>query len=227
IHPRRNPPPDRAGCDDAGRRTVLDADALTAFRDRPDELFDAIAGAAPVAGAADARPPDPSVVLTPHAGEFRRLFPDIARTWQAPGGSPAAPAARPWSGTPGDGAGQARTDGARRPRFSKVDAARAASARSGALVLLKGPDTVIGHPDGGIAIASAAYDRAAPWLATAGSGDVLAGLIAGLAARTPVLSDAVEDAAWLHVEAARRFGPGLIAEDIPEGLPAVFRDLGL
>jgi NAD(P)H-hydrate repair Nnr-like enzyme with NAD(P)H-hydrate dehydratase domain len=93
--------------------------------------------------------------------------------------------------------------------------------------LLKGPDTVIAGPEGRCAINSAHYDRAAPWLATAGSGDVLAGMITGLLARGFAPMAAAETAAWLHVEAARRFGPGLIAEDIPEMIPAVFRDLGL
>ena len=90
-------------------------------------------------------------------------------------------------------------------------------------------DTVIADPQGGAAVHAASYGREAPWLATAGAGDVLAGLIAGLAA--PVNSASLfcvaELAAYLHVEAARRFGPGLIAEDLPEELPKVFRDLGL
>jgi len=108
-----------------------------------------------------------------------------------------------------------------------VDAAREAAARAGCVVLLKGPDTVIAGPDGRAAINSAHYERAAPWLATAGSGDVLAGMITGLLARGFAPMAAAETAAWLHVEAARKFGPGLIAEDIPEMIPAVFRDLGL
>ena len=95
------------------------------------------------------------------------------------------------------------------------------------MVLLKGPDTVIADAKGRAAINSAHYDRAAPWLATAGSGDVLAGLITGLLARGLGPMAAAETAAWLHVEAARKFGPGLIAEDLPEMIPAVFRDLGL
>ena len=90
-----------------------------------------------------------------------------------------------------------------------------------------GPDTVIAAPDGRCAINSAQYDRAAPWLATAGSGDVLAGFITGLLARGFRPMQAAEAGAWLHVESARKFGPGLIAEDLPEQLPAVFRDLGL
>jgi len=173
-----------------GRRVVLDADALTSFQDVPDMLFDAI-------GNAVVR----SVVLTPHAGEFARLFPDIA-------------ARRAGSDD--------QTEG--RP-ISKLEAAREAAKRSGAIVLLKGPDTVIATPSGEAAINSAAYDREVPWLATAGAGDVLAGLITGLAARMPDLRNAVEDAAWLHVEAARAAGPGMIAEDLPERVPAVLRDM--
>ena len=94
-------------------------------------------------------------------------------------------------------------------------------------MLFKGPDTVIADPSGRCAINSAHYDRVAPWLATAGSGDVLSGFIAGLLARGFDPMEAAGTAAWLHVECARRFGPGLIAEDLPEQLPAVFRDLGL
>ncbi|MEO0959892.1 MAG: ADP/ATP-dependent (S)-NAD(P)H-hydrate dehydratase, partial [Pseudomonadota bacterium] len=140
-------------------------------------------------------------VLTPHMGEFRRLFPDIAAKLEAPA--------------------------ERGPAYSKVDAAREAAARAGCTVLLKGADTVIASADGRAAINSAAYERAAPWLATAGSGDVLAGFIAGLLARGFEPQAAAEMGAWLHVECALKFGPGLIAEDLPEQLPAVFRDLGL
>ena len=95
------------------------------------------------------------------------------------------------------------------------------------MVLFKGPETVIAAPDGRCSINSALYDRAAPWLATAGSGDVLAGFITGLLARGFGTMQAAETAAWLHVECARTFGPGLIAEDLPEQLPHVFRELGL
>ncbi len=113
------------------------------------------------------------------------------------------------------------------PAYSKVDATRDAAARAGCTVLFKGPDTVIAGPDGRCAINSAAYDRAAPWLATAGSGDVLAGFITGLLARGFSPFDAACTGAWLHVECARSFGPGLIAEDLPEELSKVFRALGL
>ena len=168
----------------AARAMVLDADALTAFADAPEQLFDML---------------HEDCVLTPHGGEFARLFPDIAEKLGEP----------------------ARTG----PAYSKVDATREAAERAGCTVLLKGPDTVIAAPDGRCAINSAHYDRAAPWLATAGSGDVLAGFITGLLARGFAPLDAASTAAWLHVECARRFGPGLIAEDLPETLPEVLRDL--
>jgi NAD(P)H-hydrate repair Nnr-like enzyme with NAD(P)H-hydrate dehydratase domain len=141
------------------------------------------------------------VVLTPHDGEFARLFPDLADRLRAP-----------------------PTEG---PAVSRLDAVRAAAARAGCVVLLKGPDTVIADPDGRARVHVAAYDRAAPWLATAGAGDVLAGMIAGFMARGLGASACAEASAWLHVEAARAFGPGLTAEDLPESLPRVFRDLGL
>ncbi len=170
----------------AGRATVLDADALTVFEEYPEILFEAL---------------HDRVVLTPHSGEFRRLFPDIASRLADPA-----------------------TTG---PAYSKVDASRDAARRAGCVVLFKGADTVIADPMGNASINSAYYERAAPWLATAGSGDVLAGFITGLLARGFDPKGATETAAWLHVECARKFGPGLIAEDIPEQLPAVFRDLGL
>ncbi|WP_342662215.1 NAD(P)H-hydrate dehydratase [Rubellimicrobium thermophilum] len=141
------------------------------------------------------------VVLTPHEGEFARLCPGIASRWRAP--AIAGPA------------------------FSKLDAARQAAAELGCIVLLKGPDTVIADPGGRAAIHAAVRDRAVPWLATAGAGDVLAGMIAGLLARGLPPFEAASGAVWLHAEAARRFGPGLIAEDLPEALPGVFRALGL
>ncbi|MDD9715320.1 NAD(P)H-hydrate dehydratase [Dinoroseobacter sp. PD6] len=168
----------------AGRATVLDADALSAFAEAPDALF---------------RDLHPHTVLTPHGGEFARLFPDIAEKLAAPA---------TWG-----------------PAYSKVDATRAAAARAGCTVLYKGPDTVIASPDGRCAVNAAAYARAAPWLATAGSGDVLAGMITGLLARGLPPQEAAETGAWLHVEAARAFGPGLIAKDLPEMLPQVIRTL--
>jgi len=170
----------------AKRKTVLDADALTVFADDPGALFAML---------------HENVVLTPHAGEFARLFPDIAARLAEPA--------------------------AKGPAYSKVDATREAAARAGCTVLFKGPDTVIADASGRCAVNSAHYDRAAPWLATAGAGDVLAGFITGLLARGFPAIEAAETAAWLHVECALKFGPGLIAEDLPEVLPAVFRDLGL
>jgi hydroxyethylthiazole kinase-like uncharacterized protein yjeF len=164
-----------------GRPAVLDADALRLI-------------------AADARlfqMLHPACVLTPHAGEFTDLFPDIAARLAAPA-----------------------TTG---PGFSKLEATRAAAARAGCCVLFKGPDTVIADPAGAAAINAAHYDRAAPWLATAGAGDVLAGFIGGLLARGFAPMPAADAAAWLHVECARSFGPGLIAEDLPDLLPQVLR----
>ncbi len=109
--------------------------------------------------------------------------------------------------------------------LSAVQAARIAADRLGATILLKGAATVIAAPGGAVWINTAVYARAVPWLATAGAGDVLAGMIAGLGARGFDAADAATSAAWLHGEAARAFGPGLIAEDIPEALPGVFSAL--
>ncbi|GAA6179087.1 bifunctional ADP-dependent NAD(P)H-hydrate dehydratase/NAD(P)H-hydrate epimerase [Shimia sp. NS0008-38b] len=165
---------------------VLDADALSAYADDPTVLFDQL---------------HKNVVLTPHGGEFARLFPDIAAKLAEP----------PTKG----------------PAYSKVDATREAAARAGCVVLFKGADTVIADPSGNCSVNAAVYERAAPWLATAGSGDVLAGFVTGLLARGFAPMAAAETGAWLHVECARAFGPGLIAEDLPEMLPTVLRDLPL
>ncbi|MBY6122054.1 NAD(P)H-hydrate dehydratase [Mameliella alba] len=169
-----------------GPRVVLDADALTAYADCPETHFAMLHA---------------NCVLTPHGGEFARLFPDIAE--------------------------RLNKEPTRGPAYSKVDATRDAAARAGCVVLFKGADTVIADPNGACSVNAAVYDREAPWLATAGSGDVLAGFITGLLARGFAPMQAAETGAWLHVEAARSFGPGLVAEDLPEELPKVFRRLGL
>lgn len=168
----------------SGRAVVLDADALTSFAGAPQRLFDAIASfGEPVA-------------LTPHDGEFARLFAREASLSLAPAS-------------------------AGRSRESKPSRARRAAALSRAIVVHKGPDTVVAHPDGRASIA----DNAPAWLATAGSGDTLAGMIAGLAAQGMPMFEAASAAVWMHGEAARLFGPGLIAEDISETLPRVWAQL--
>jgi hydroxyethylthiazole kinase-like uncharacterized protein yjeF len=159
------------------RALVLDADALTSFADAPDHLFEAIKTSG-----------DSQVVLTPHQGEFQRLFSDMSN---------------------------------KHPLRSKLERVRAAAERSGAVVLLKGPDTVVASPDGRATVAS----NAPPWLATAGAGDVLAGMIAGFLAQGVPAFEAACMGTWMHGEAGSEAGPGLIAEDLPEVLPAVFRHL--
>jgi hydroxyethylthiazole kinase-like uncharacterized protein yjeF len=145
-----------------GKRTVIDADALTVFADQPDALFGQL---------------NKWCVLTPHDGEFARLFPDL--------------------------------------RGSRLDRARVAAAKCGAVVLLKGGDTVVAEPGGRATVAT----NAPPYLATAGAGDVLAGFVLGLLSQGMPAFDAANAAVWLHGDAAARFGPGLIADDITESLP--------
>jgi hydroxyethylthiazole kinase-like uncharacterized protein yjeF len=157
--------------------TVLDADALTSFSEQPQELLTAIQAH-----------PERACVLTPHAGEFSRLFHSLPNILQA---------------------------------GSKLAQARRAASLFGAVVLLKGPDTVVAAPDGRAAIA----ENAPPWLASAGSGDVLAGLVAGLLAQGMPGFEAAAAAVWLHGEAGAEAGPGLIAEDLPEMLPKLYRRL--
>lgn len=174
------------GANHAG--VVLDADALTSFAGEPDrsQLFAAIkARNDQKRGAGTAQ-----VVMTPHEGEFRRLFPEL--------------------------------DG------SKIERARQAAGLSHAEIVLKGPDTVIASP--GIQEPPNAREitintNGPPWLATAGSGDVLAGFITGLIAQGTHANNSACAAVWLHGECANRFGPGLISEDLPDIVPAVLRDL--
>ena len=152
-----------------GAALVVDADGLTVFEGWPSDLFDVL---------------DRDDVLTPHEGEFRRLFSGLLER-------------------------------------GREAAGRAAAETAGAVVVLKGPATIIAAPDGRMAV----NNNGTPWLATAGTGDVLAGMIAGLIAQRMDSFDAARAAVWIHAEAARGFGPGLIAEDLPDLLPAILAAL--
>jgi hydroxyethylthiazole kinase-like uncharacterized protein yjeF len=148
------------------RHLVLDADGITSFRDDPAELFALFSGGTP------------RLVLTPHEGEFGRLFPDIAAD----------------------------------EALGKVDKAQAAARRANAAIVYKGADTVIAAPDGRALINT----NAPAWLATAGSGDVLAGIIGGLIAQGLPAFEAAAAGVWLHGEAGRRAGKGLTAEELAD-----------
>ncbi|RVD27629.1 NAD(P)H-hydrate dehydratase, partial [Mesorhizobium sp. M4B.F.Ca.ET.017.02.2.1] len=155
---------------------VLDPDRITSLRAEPPSLFEATH-----------EPHAPALVMTPHEGEFARLFPDIAAD----------------------------------KNLSKLAKARAAAQRANAVVVYKGADTVIVAPNGLAAI----NGNGARWLATAGSGDVLAGIIAGLLAQGMAVFAAAAAAVWIHAEAGGRFGPGLIAEDLPLAMVPVLHEL--
>jgi ADP-dependent NAD(P)H-hydrate dehydratase / NAD(P)H-hydrate epimerase len=150
-----------------GRAVLLDADAISVFASRTDELARAIRG---------------PCVMTPHDGEFSRVFD---------------------------------------PRGDKLSRARAAARQSGAVIVLKGADTVVAAPDGRAVVNS----NAPASLATAGSGDVLGGLILGLLAQGMDAFMAAAAGVWVHGAAAAAFGPGLLAEDLPDLVPAVLRQL--
>lgn len=152
-----------------GAVLVVDADALTLFQGRASDLFACL---------------DRDDVLTPHEGEFERLFPGLL------------------------------ADG-------REAAAAEAAERTGAIIVLKGPETIIAAPDGRQVV----NVNGTSWLATAGSGDVLAGMIGGLVAQHVDSFDAACAAVWMHADAASRFGPGLTAEDLSGQLPAVLRAL--
>lgn len=146
------------------KAAVLDADAITAFKDHAAALFERITSGAG------------KFVLTPHEGEFARLFPDLAAD---------------------------RT-------LSKIEKAQVASARSGAALVYKGADTVIAAPDGRALVST----NAPASLATAGSGDVLAGIIGALLAQGTPAFEAAAAGVWLHGEAGHRAGDGMTAEDL-------------
>ncbi len=146
---------------------VLDADALTCFASQPELLFASLHDRA---------------VLTPHEGEFLRLFSDLLLA-------------------------------------DKLNAVRASAARAGSVILLKGPQTIVAAPDGRLAVNC----HASPWLATAGSGDVLTGIICGLLAQGQDVFEAAAIGTWLHGDIGVRFGPGLTADKMADLLPEVLK----
>jgi len=147
------------------RPVVIDADGISSFSSRPQDLFAGLHA---------------SVVLTPHEGEFERIFPGLLAQ-----------------------------------SANRIEAARMAACRSGAVVLLKGPDTVVAEPQGGVGVNT----NAPADLATAGSGDVLAGIIGGFLAQGVPAFDAAKLGAFVHGECGRLAGKGLIAEDLPDLVP--------
>ena len=159
------------------RGVVLDADALTSFADDPESLFSELR-----------KRLNQPTILTPHAGEFARLFSALEEASHS---------------------------------IPKLEAVRHASHETAAIVILKGADTIVAAPDGRATIA----ENAPPWLATAGSGDVLAGFTAALLAQGMPAFEAACAAVWLHGEAGNTLGPGLISEDLPEAMPAIYRRL--
>jgi len=152
---------------------VIDAEGLTAFEGNAQELFGLIHNR------------NAPTILTPHQGEFDRVFPELGNA------------------------------------ESKLEQAKRAAEISGAVVIIKGPDTVVAAPDG----LSAISEGSPPWLATAGTGDVLAGMITGLCAQNMSPFDAAAAGIWMHSELARTFGPGLIAEDMADMIPPLLQRL--
>ena len=155
---------------DGAASAVLDADALTMFKDQPERLFSAIN-----------RP----VLITPHEGEFRRVFPDLPVS------------------------------------SNRIDAVSRAAKQAGAVIIPKGPASLIASPDGRLV----KNTHASPFLATAGSGDVLAGIAGGLMAQGMDVFHAACAACWVHGELGLRLGPGMISEDLPDALPVLLKEL--
>lgn len=155
------------------RALILDADALSSFEKETPSLFAAIHAS------------QTETVLTPHAGEFARLFPDLAQD----------------------------------DSLTKAEKATQAAIRAGGCIVYKGSQTIVAMPDGKYSY----NENGTPFLATAGSGDVLAGMITGLLAQGMPVFEAASAAVWLHCEAARKIGAGLIAEDLPLMLPQILK----